>query len=358
MRGVRSDAAGRRPCPRFALTPSWRRRRGSAGRGRARSWRAARAPPRSARGAPRAPGAPSGATGRRRIGSGRRRAATRRCSALAPTSACSGRSRRSRRPDRSPTSSSTATHGLWIDRGAGAEPRARLVRPTRPRCATSRCGSSPAAGGTSTRRRPCVDVRLGRGIRVHVVLPPVSVGRHASSRCACRAPAAFSLAALARAGHVRRRPGVALLARAPVAAPARTCSSPVRAAPARRPCSPRCSARRPARAHRASSRTSPSCASRIRTSSSLEARQANLEGAGRRRARRAAARGAAHAPRPARRRRVPRGRAARAARRAQHRSRRRCRHPARELARRRAGAARGARRARRAVARRASPGRR
>ena len=90
--------------------------------------------------------------------------------------------------------------GLWVDRGSGperetswaadeAEVRALAVRLI-------------ARGGRHIdEATPAVDVRLGAGIRVHAVLPPVSVG---GTTISVRVPRAggFSLAALARAGMV------------------------------------------------------------------------------------------------------------------------------------------------------------
>ena len=88
--------------------------------------------------------------------------------------------------------------GLWIDRGAGPEPeptwsageadvRALAVRLI-------------ARGGRHIdEATPAVDVRLGRGIRVHAVLPPVSTSGTLISVRVPRA-AGFPLAALARAG--------------------------------------------------------------------------------------------------------------------------------------------------------------
>ena len=88
--------------------------------------------------------------------------------------------------------------GLWVDRGAGArhepgwfadeaEVRALAVRLI-------------ARGGRHVdEATPAVDVRLGRGIRVHVVLPPVSA---TGTLISVRVPrtAGLSLAALAHAG--------------------------------------------------------------------------------------------------------------------------------------------------------------
>ena len=90
--------------------------------------------------------------------------------------------------------------GLWIDRGAGpehepawsadeAEVRALAVRLI-------------ARGGRHIdEATPAVDVRLGRGIRVHAVLPPVSSD---GTLISVRVPRAsgFQLAALVRAGMV------------------------------------------------------------------------------------------------------------------------------------------------------------
>ncbi|MFD4422614.1 TadA family conjugal transfer-associated ATPase [Agromyces sp. NPDC058484] len=89
-------------------------------------------------------------------------------------------------------------NGLWIDRGAGpehepawaaneAEVRALAVRLI-------------ARGGRHIdEATPAVDVRLGRGIRVHAVLPPVST---VGTLLSVRVPrvAGFPLSALARAG--------------------------------------------------------------------------------------------------------------------------------------------------------------
>ncbi|MDR6904763.1 pilus assembly protein CpaF [Agromyces sp. 3263] len=88
--------------------------------------------------------------------------------------------------------------GLWIDRGAGpehepawsadeAEVRALAVRLI-------------ARGGRHIdEATPAVDVRLGRGIRVHAVLPPVSSDGTVISVRVPRA-SGFQLAALVRAG--------------------------------------------------------------------------------------------------------------------------------------------------------------
>lgn len=90
--------------------------------------------------------------------------------------------------------------GLWVDRGSGpehepswsadeAEVRALAVRLI-------------ARGGRHIdEATPAVDVRLGRGIRVHAVLPPVST---VGTLLSVRVPRAggFPLAALSRAGMV------------------------------------------------------------------------------------------------------------------------------------------------------------
>ena len=105
--------------------------------------------------------------------------------------------------------------GLWIDRGSGAEHepgwaadeaevRALAVRLI-------------ARGGRHIdEATPAVDVRLGRGIRVHAVLPPGSARGTVLSVRVPRA-AGFSVAALARAGMLdsaqARRLGEAVAAR-------------------------------------------------------------------------------------------------------------------------------------------------
>ncbi len=90
--------------------------------------------------------------------------------------------------------------GLWIDRGAGAEHEAAwsadedAVRALAVRLI--------ARGGRHIdEATPAVDVRLGRGIRVHAVLPPVSSDGTLISVRVPRA-AGFPLAALARTGMV------------------------------------------------------------------------------------------------------------------------------------------------------------
>lgn len=88
--------------------------------------------------------------------------------------------------------------GLWIDRGAGAEPE--------PGWAASEAEVRQLAvkliargGRHIDEATPAVDVRVGRGIRVHAVLPPISAtGTLISIRIP--RPGGFSLAALARAG--------------------------------------------------------------------------------------------------------------------------------------------------------------
>lgn len=88
--------------------------------------------------------------------------------------------------------------GLWIDRGAGPE--------REPRWAASESEARALAvrliarGGRHVdEATPAVDVRLGRGIRVHAVLPPLS---SSGTLISIRVPrvAGFSLSALARAG--------------------------------------------------------------------------------------------------------------------------------------------------------------
>src|SRR6185436_4552412 len=89
-------------------------------------------------------------------------------------------------------------HGLWIDRGAGAEREpAWVADEAEVRALAVRL---VARGGRHIdEATPAVDVRLGRGIRVHAVLPPVS---SAGTVISVRVPRAsgFQLAALVRAG--------------------------------------------------------------------------------------------------------------------------------------------------------------
>lgn len=88
--------------------------------------------------------------------------------------------------------------GLWIDRGSGAEHEpAWCADEAEVRALAVRL---IARGGRHIdESTPAVDVRLGRGIRVHAVLPPVSPHGTLVSVRVPRA-AGFSIAALARAG--------------------------------------------------------------------------------------------------------------------------------------------------------------
>jgi pilus assembly protein CpaF len=88
--------------------------------------------------------------------------------------------------------------GLWIDRGAGPEHEPTWVADEAEVRALA--VHLIARGGRHIdEATPTVDVRLGRGIRIHAVLPPIStVGTLLSVRVP-RA-AGFPLAALARAG--------------------------------------------------------------------------------------------------------------------------------------------------------------
>jgi len=90
--------------------------------------------------------------------------------------------------------------GLWIDRGAGAE---REVAWSADEDAVRALAVRLIARGGRhiDEATPAVDVRLGRGIRVHAVLPPVS---SAGTLISVRVPraAGFPLAALARTGMV------------------------------------------------------------------------------------------------------------------------------------------------------------
>lgn len=63
--------------------------------------------------------------------------------------------------------------GVWVDRGAGLEPVAhlRLSEPELRELATRLVG---LGGRHIDEATPCIDTRLGDGIRVHAVLPPIS----------------------------------------------------------------------------------------------------------------------------------------------------------------------------------------
>jgi pilus assembly protein CpaF len=86
---------------------------------------------------------------------------------------------------------------VWVDRGAGAERAPLLLDAARAR---SLAIALVAAGGRHVdEATPCVDVRLHDGIRVHAVLPPVAV---AGAQLSIRLPrvAALSLAELEASG--------------------------------------------------------------------------------------------------------------------------------------------------------------
>ncbi|MBM7829889.1 pilus assembly protein CpaF [Agromyces cerinus] len=90
--------------------------------------------------------------------------------------------------------------GLWIDRGAGAEREPGWTADEAEVRALA--VQLIARGGRHIdEATPAVDVRLGAGIRVHAVLPPVS---STGTTISVRVPRAggFSLAALARAGMI------------------------------------------------------------------------------------------------------------------------------------------------------------
>ena len=89
-------------------------------------------------------------------------------------------------------------HGLWIDRGAGAE-REPAWSADEAEVRALAVQLVARGGRHIDEATPAVDVRLGRGIRVHAVLPPVS---SAGTLISVRVPrvAGFPLAALARAG--------------------------------------------------------------------------------------------------------------------------------------------------------------
>jgi pilus assembly protein CpaF len=90
--------------------------------------------------------------------------------------------------------------GLWIDRGTGPE---REPGWSADEAEVRRLAVKLIARGGRhiDEATPAVDVRLGRGIRVHAVLPPVSAAGTLLSVRIPR-PGGFSLAALARAGMV------------------------------------------------------------------------------------------------------------------------------------------------------------
>ncbi|WP_394551004.1 TadA family conjugal transfer-associated ATPase [Agromyces sp. MMS24-JH15] len=88
--------------------------------------------------------------------------------------------------------------GLWIDRGAGAE-RAAAWSADEGEVRALAVRLIARGGRHVDEATPAVDVRLGRGIRVHAVLPPVS---STGTLISVRIPraAGFSLAALERVG--------------------------------------------------------------------------------------------------------------------------------------------------------------
>lgn len=88
--------------------------------------------------------------------------------------------------------------GLWIDRGTGAE-REPGWAANEAEVRALAVGLIARGGRHVDEATPAVDVRLGRGIRVHAVLPPLSPG---GTLISVRVPrvAGFPLAALARAG--------------------------------------------------------------------------------------------------------------------------------------------------------------
>ncbi|QEO13654.1 TadA family conjugal transfer-associated ATPase [Agromyces intestinalis] len=90
--------------------------------------------------------------------------------------------------------------GLWVDRGGGAE-RHPTWRAGEPEVRALAVQLVARGGRHIDEATPAVDVRLGRGIRVHAVLPPVSTTGTLISVRVPRA-AGFSLAALARSGMV------------------------------------------------------------------------------------------------------------------------------------------------------------
>lgn len=92
--------------------------------------------------------------------------------------------------------------GLWIDRGTGAEHEPSWTA-GEPEVRALAVQLIARGGRHVDEATPAVDVRLGRGIRVHAVLPPLS---STGTLVSVRVPrvADFSLAALARAGMLDR----------------------------------------------------------------------------------------------------------------------------------------------------------
>ncbi|WP_350347432.1 TadA family conjugal transfer-associated ATPase [Agromyces sp. G08B096] len=88
--------------------------------------------------------------------------------------------------------------GLWVDRGTGPEHEPAWTA-TEPEVRALAVKLIARGGRHIDEATPAVDVRLGRGMRVHAVLPPVSTGGTLLSIRIPR-PGGFSLAALARAG--------------------------------------------------------------------------------------------------------------------------------------------------------------
>ena len=88
--------------------------------------------------------------------------------------------------------------GLWIDRGRGAEREPGWVADEAAVRALA-VGLIAKGGRHIDEATPAVDVRLGRGIRVHAVLPPVSAAGTLLSIRIPR-PGGFSLESLTRAG--------------------------------------------------------------------------------------------------------------------------------------------------------------
>ncbi|MBM7504012.1 TadA family conjugal transfer-associated ATPase [Agromyces aurantiacus] len=88
--------------------------------------------------------------------------------------------------------------GLWVDRGAGPE-REPAWSAGESEVRALAVQLIARGGRHIDEATPAVDVRLGRGIRVHAVLPPLSPG---GTLLSVRVPriAGFSLAVLARAG--------------------------------------------------------------------------------------------------------------------------------------------------------------
>ncbi|WP_236007282.1 ATPase, T2SS/T4P/T4SS family, partial [Clavibacter zhangzhiyongii] len=63
---------------------------------------------------------------------------------------------------------------VWVDRGSGARPRPDIDLGGEPAVRALAVRLAAEGGRHLDEAAPCVDVRLGDGMRIHAVLPPVS----------------------------------------------------------------------------------------------------------------------------------------------------------------------------------------